>query len=77
MSPNTLPFSDETRFFTPMAWLRTLVRVTDLWLFGVVLALLAISWTMLVSAGPERVESLQSHIALALSLMLLTAVIPL
>ncbi|MBR4877365.1 MAG: rod shape-determining protein RodA, partial [Rhodocyclaceae bacterium] len=60
-----------------MAWLRTLVRVTDLWLFGVVLALLAISWTMLVSAGPERVESLQSHIALALSLMLLTAVIPL
>lgn len=77
MSPNALPFSDETRFFTPMAWLRTLLRVTDPWLFGVVLALLAISWTMIVSAGPDRLESLQTHIALALVLMLATAVIPL
>ena len=75
-SSYSLPFSDETRF-TPMAWLRTLLRVTDPWLFGVVLALLAISWTMIVSAGPDRVESLQTHIALALSLMLLAAAIPL
>lgn len=63
-----LAFLEDPRL-NPLYWIRNIFRVTDPWLFFTLLALLGVAWVMMVSASPDRMDSLQNHILFSLLAM--------
>ena len=62
----------ESRFH-PMQWVRALVRPIDPLLLAILLLFMAASYLIMLSASPERTDSLTGHMAIALGVVWVVA----